>query len=474
MFVHTFDTRVYFPVVKYFKELRFDGVYLASLAAFVEEAPRESLDTIAGVGLRDLRTNKVVRAREVREEIEAVKERFTPERWEEFKADMRWFWESMGRGDYLGSLRDHGGNATPVWIMLVYLLFGFTNAGETTLLLTGLLDPLLLIIAFIAIGRTFGLRSALLCAIVFGATDFPMLGSNWAGATLRFDWYVALALAFCALRTRRYVLGGVLLSLGGLIRAFPALACVFVAVPALWWLGEHLVRQRAIPSREALKTELRPLFRTAAGGVSCAAVLFLLSGLAFSFGESWGTWLDKMSLHRSKPNVNHVGLRTVASYDPDLVARKVMMDKHPEPWTRWQRTQLMTYRARAPLTAVAVGLFVLLTLLASRGARMEQAAATGLLLIPIFFYPANYYFHYIFLLPLLVDDEADRPWRWGWISLCLLAVCALQYPTVGLWTDERFTYQSFILLGAYLAMLLPMAYRRGRTLFRREPVAAVA
>ena len=102
-------------------------------------------------------------------EVDQIKQRFSPERWDEFKKDMRWFWQSMGIGDYLGSLRDHGGNATPVWILITRGLFGFVNANETTLLLTGLLDPVLLALLFIAIGRSFGARAALLCMIVFGA-----------------------------------------------------------------------------------------------------------------------------------------------------------------------------------------------------------------------------------------------------------------------------------------------------------------
>src|SRR6185503_11792284 len=37
MFVHTGDMRIYQPFVKYFDELRYDGVYLASLLAYAED-----------------------------------------------------------------------------------------------------------------------------------------------------------------------------------------------------------------------------------------------------------------------------------------------------------------------------------------------------------------------------------------------------------------------------------------------------
>ena len=36
MFVHATDMRIYQPFVKYFDELRYDGVYLASLLAYAE------------------------------------------------------------------------------------------------------------------------------------------------------------------------------------------------------------------------------------------------------------------------------------------------------------------------------------------------------------------------------------------------------------------------------------------------------
>jgi hypothetical protein len=37
--VHTWDMRHYYPVAKYFRELRFDGLYLASLAAYIDNTP---------------------------------------------------------------------------------------------------------------------------------------------------------------------------------------------------------------------------------------------------------------------------------------------------------------------------------------------------------------------------------------------------------------------------------------------------
>ena len=46
MFVHVTDMRIYQPFAKYFDELRYDGVYLASALAFAEDERGGSIDSI--------------------------------------------------------------------------------------------------------------------------------------------------------------------------------------------------------------------------------------------------------------------------------------------------------------------------------------------------------------------------------------------------------------------------------------------
>lgn len=60
-FVHNYDMRVYFPVAKYFDELRFDGLYLASVKAFFDDVPRASERSYGHVELRDLKTHRTKR-----------------------------------------------------------------------------------------------------------------------------------------------------------------------------------------------------------------------------------------------------------------------------------------------------------------------------------------------------------------------------------------------------------------------------
>jgi len=456
-YVHTYDTRVYFPVAKYFDELGYDGVYWASLLTYVEGKNRP-LSSIGHVLVRDLRNNQMVHARDVLEEIKRVKTRFSEKRWKALKEDMRWFWRSMGSGGYLGSLRDHGGNATPVWLFFANAMWRFSPASETLLLVTGLIDPALLILLFIVIGRVYGLRTALVSLVIFGATDFPMLGSNWGGATMRFTWIVFIGFGACAFKRRHFALGGALLALGALMRAFPVVAVLAFALPGVWAIATAL-RQRQALSVALRDVSLRPLYRATAATVALSLALFLAVGAFFSFSNSWGGWSEKISIHATKPNVNHVGLRTVIGYHPDTVARKVLQQKHPEPWVQWQKLQLSTVEARKPILYLATLFFFALIVIATRGVRLDQAALLGTMLIPIFFYPANYYCHYIFLLPLLVDDNETDGKLWLWTNLWLLAFCAAQYASVYLWTDERFVLQSALLLITYLAILVPFVRR---------------
>jgi len=96
---------------------------------------------------------------ELNDEMLKVRARFTSERWQEFKRDMKYFSDTMGEADYLASLQDHGGDATLAWLVPAHLLLGHLHASEATLTATALIDPLLILLLFFVIARTFGLRA---------------------------------------------------------------------------------------------------------------------------------------------------------------------------------------------------------------------------------------------------------------------------------------------------------------------------
>ncbi len=448
LFVHNFDMRVYYPVAKYFKELRYNGLYQASVAAYVYDDPNVSIDSLNKVELRDLRNHRITRVEQVKSEIMEIPKRFSPERWEAFKTDMRYFRQTMGVGDYLGSMKDHGGNATPLWLAIAHIIFAGTVASNSTLTLGAMLDPIMLILAFVAIWRTFGVRTSLMAVVIFGANDFYMFGSNWAGATLRHDWMVYLALGLCALKTKRWTLGGVLLTLSAAIRVFPAFAMVGVGLAFGWQLYDHYRENGKLPTWPQLLEDYQPQVKTIAGAAVCAVAAFLFSSLVLDF-SSWPECIRKITILDHDPHVNDVSLRAVVAGVNHL--------------------QLVSLGHRAPLHFGLIVLYALGVLAAVRNKPLDQAAAISTIMIPIVFNPANYYAHFIFILPLIAlesarsDKASGKPalsaydgWLWG----TLLLVCVAQYWTT-LTSDLELHFEeaSVLLCGGFIVILVLILYR---------------
>jgi hypothetical protein len=459
--VHNFDMRVYFPVAKYFKELQYDGLYQASVMAYVDDTPGLSLDAVGHVTIRDLKTHHMTRVRDVEREIRAVKARFSPERWQEFLGDMRYFRETMGLRDYLGSMHDHGGNATPVWMALAHVLFAHTQANNEVLWSGALLDPLLLLFAFAAVGRVFGVRTMLLSMVLFGANDYYMFGSNWFGATLRHDWMALLALGACALKRERWFLGGALLAWSALIRAFPAIALLAIMVPAVWWMVEQRKSTGHFPGWAAWRANQAPVLKVLLGATACVTVWFAVSTAMLGF-DAWVQWANKMKLLTSGPHVNHVSLRALVTWDPRYTFEGLQAAPPPDTadWSVWQDRM---FRARRFLYGALVVGYALAVAALARRRRLEQAAILGLMLIPVVSYPANYYAHFVFLLPLLVTE---RPWKEKlpvgladalvWVAATLMCT-ALYWSVLAKELDAHFNEASLVLmltLTAILAALL--------------------
>ena len=460
-FVHTFDMRHYFPLAKYFRELRYDGLYLASLAAYMDNTPDFTADQLAQLRVRDLRTSEIRSASELTSELPGIRSRFTAERWVEFKRDMKYFSDTMGRDDYLGSLADHGGNATPAWILSAFLVFKNAPASEVTLTLAGLIDPILVLFFFLVLARTFGTRVMLYVMVIWGATDFYTFTANFMGSTLRQDWLVALGLGVCAIKRKRPCLGGALIAYSGLIRAFPAMAVLFFMVPLAWFGLDHLLSKKRLPSLAEWRACQRPALRACFGAAVCVVTLVALTLVMFGFAGSWMAWQEKIGHHATDPSTNNVGLRNVLAFDPDFSAERLIAKHQAAPDAEWVRTQRLTFADRSPLFYGVLLVVSALALLACRGRSLEQAALMGLLLVPFYFYPSNYYCHFVFLLPLAVAGaREDRDRSFAWVFIALAALCVGQVFTLReTWVDLRYTYQSLLLLMAFVAIMARIAWQ---------------
>ncbi|MGC4090370.1 MAG: hypothetical protein QM756_21325 [Polyangiaceae bacterium] len=378
-FVHTYDMRVYQPFARFFDELQYDGVYLASVLAFAEDQRNGSLESMSHIEVRSLATHRVQRVGDIGQDIQALRKRFTDERWKLLKKDMLYFEETMGP-EFIGTLTDHGANATPVWVFFARLMLGHSEASERLLTFAGLADGLLLILMGVAMWRTFGLWPTLVAMTVFGANDLYMFGTNWSGATLRHDWLALLGFGACALKSERWTLAGACLALAAIIRAFPAAALLGVSIPAIWWLIEYWQNNKKLPGYKDVLEAHPETVRVIIGAVGTMVVAFLLTSVLYGF-HTWGNWWEKVTLLNRDVGVNEVSLRALVA-GADGNAGRVLA-------------------ARRALHVAAILICVGTIFVLGRRRPLHQAMVLGLPLALVIWNPSNYYSHLVFLLAVL-------------------------------------------------------------------------
>ena len=421
MFVHAGDMRIYQPFVKYYDELRYDGIYLASALAFAEDERGGSLAAIAGTRVRDLRDFRLRTVGELTDEITKVRQHFSPERWEAFKRDIKFFRGAMGP-DFLNTLDDHGANAPPAWVWVTRLFLGHVTASETTLTLAGLFDGLLFLAMAWAIARSFGLLPMLVAMTVFGATELYNFGTNWAGATLRHDWLALLAFAACALRRQRWVLAGALLGFGTTLRVLPVVGLLGVAAPAVAWLATQLWQRRR-PTLGELMAQHRPAVRVLGAAAATMVATILITGVLYGF-SAWSEWWVRITLYNQELAVNEVNLRMLIT-GVDQLAPALM-------------------RERLPVYVLAEIGAIVVVLLAARNRPLDEAMLLGLPLALVLLHPVNYQDHFVFLVVLL--GARDRLLT---VAAPLLVMCVGGYWAV-LDPDatRRFELMTVLLFGA--------------------------
>jgi hypothetical protein len=455
-FVHTADMRQNFPTAKYFRELGYDGAYLASLAAYAEDNP-EFAQRMADVRVRDLRDGQIRLARDLGSDLAQVRSRFSPERWQSFRNDMRYFANAMGEAEYLAAMQDHGTEATPAWLLPASLVLGHVPASEGILTFTGLLDPLLLLLLFYVVGRTFDWRVMMYLVVLWGVSDFPNWGTNMMGSTLRLDWVLALGFGLCALKAQRSVLGGVLLAYAALSRVYPTHAAAFLAVPILWFVIDYWRQHKRVPRFTDLRDSQRPALRALAGAAGGALGILLLSSLFFGVG-SWGAWREHAQTFVDVPYANSMGVRTLVAFDSSTSAAALAQKQTPNLWGEWERLQNITFNARYPLFVLALLAATALALVACRKRNLMQVSLIGLLLVPFYSYAANPLYQFVFLLPLLMvgtvaPGERDRPFALAVVALLALAV-GQSLSQAEIWNDLRYADQTFLLVAAVVLILL--------------------
>lgn len=418
---------------RYFEELGYDGLYVASLRAQQQIAPGQPVQR----KLRDLRSNRVRLASKLSDHADEVRARFDAERWRSFVADHRHFVRAMRPSDLAAMRRDHGYNPTPAWTFVAQRLQGDGRFLARTLRRLAAVDTLLLAVAFAVVFRTFGWRAGCLSLVVFGlcyAGRFKWIG----GAFLRFDWLAALMLSVCALERGRAATAGALLGYATAVRLFPAAFLFGPAVAALaaWWRGE------------------RPRWplRLAAGFVAALAVAFAVGSLAGRGPVAWGEFAERMQLYQVSVARNAVGFEWVVLFGGETVERAAWNLSEPRTWHLQREDVVRRKQARRPPLLALQAL--LLALLAAAVWRAPPARAAVLSMVALFTVTSSacYYWSLLLLAPLALSWPAVAG---------LLVVNAAMYGLHPVEGDKlvRYGLLSWAMTGLFLAWLLPDALR---------------
>ena len=411
----------YYLGAKYFPELGYGDLYTAMLRAEAEVYANR----FKTVEARDLHTGEMVHIRVLLESSAPVKGRFTPERWEAFKADVAFFREALGT-QYATLYQDHGFNPTPLWPAIGGFLANRVPAGSATgIFLLTLIDPALILAAFAAVFWAFGLETALLAAIhfcvIFGA------GFGWTGgAFLRFLWFFGVVAGFAALSKGKHATAGALIALATVLRIFPVFFAAGLLAKAI---GDGLMHG-------GIERGYRRFF--AAFGLTAVLLVGLTVG---EFGA--GAWYDfrrNMDEHRTTVSPNMVGLTGLLAYkdNPPLVTQEELREIRDRR-ERIYRAQLMTVFALAVVVCAAASPFV----------DDLAAAALG---APLIFVGLNLASYYYAFLVVLVLAHRGHPRRLALVFTAEAVSHAL------LLFEEReavlFLYRSLVLL--YLFLALPL------------------
>lgn len=363
-YYHRWDQYHYYMGAKYFRELGYSGLYKCSAIA------QEELGVVNYTHEDTGRPMQVDFAKEVRHPdkkirnlggdnllmpaasvldnpVEECKKNFSPERWELYKEDVKFFRIAADKGYWEDMQKDHGYNPPPVWTIAGHYLANLHPATTRYLQLLAAFDIAYILGMFGALFWAFGWRVFAVAAILWGCqSSAPFYWTG--GAFLRQDWLFFLVLAACLTRKRYYKLAGASMVYAGLLRVFPGLAVI-------GWLtvaGAYLLRHKRMAKHHQ---------RMLLGGVLAAAVLIPLSLHVAGKTSYQQFYRHTILVHDQTPLTNHMGLRVLVAHKPGTDAESGRMKytkdtKLIDPFEVWKRMRNERY---AKYRLVAYGIIAL-------------------------------------------------------------------------------------------------------------------
>lgn len=441
-YVHAHENFHYRLGSKYFDELGYDGLYLASLAAEMGDNPQHAVQPI----MRGLHDDRIVSTAELMPYKEDVVQRFSADRWEAFLKDHQHFLKIMSAERLEKARLDHGFNATPTWIFMGKLLSGWLPINQPSLFFLSLVDAVLMAVAFFVVYRTYGLQTLALSLAIFA------LGYGWrfhwtGGGYLRLDWLAALLIAICLLKQERFTWAGALIGYAAMIRLFPVL---LLFGPLVLVVKSLLVTQR-------LPYWAWPFARGLILSVVVCLALGTLAGRGLGAWQEFGSNIIK---HQQTRLTNRVGLENLILYDADVFQRKFVDYSLIEPFSPW-KTHLENLKKERWIDYYSLAaIFLLVTAAAAWRESVYGASVLGCVAVFSLLTPTCYYWSLLALVPLQNTKNGA--------TMLLLALNLLFIGVHFLYSssEQRFGVVSWGLAFFFLAWTLPNvleAWRESRS-----------
>jgi hypothetical protein len=466
---HPWEFFHYFLGSKYHRELGYSRLYACTAVAQSELGPAMEKEVRARK-MRNLDTNVLEPAAVALGNPDACTSRFTPQRWEDFKRDVRYFRNSNELEYWNRMQTDHGYNPPPVWTLLGHALASLHAADVPFFKVLAALDLALLVAMFLAVYWAFGWR-VLCVALVFWGCQYPA-SFGWTGsAFLRQDWIFWLVVTACLLKKGWHGAAGATMAYSTLLRVFPGLLLAGPAAVAGW----HLWRHRRLASSHR---------RMAAGGLLATAVLVVVSLATFGEGSYTDFWRH-IHVHNSTPLPNHMGLKTIFSHSLD---GRMKHDLHfgeslprggessrvivlaPAPWVvpsriswpegrvdpflKWTETRRRHFAAWKPVYVVAaLGVLAATVYVLRRVRSLWISLSLSLGLCVSVAELTNYYYAMFVLAALLA--RLSRGFERGALLVAGLSQLLVSGPLM-IFDDDRYTAQSVLFVLYALACLLSL------------------
>jgi len=438
-YYHRHELYHYYLGSKYFSEVGYDHLYTCTAIAEVEQGRGPQ---IRKRQIRDLSAKNLIiptTSTYIFDDPGQCKNRFTEQRWEDFKKDIAWF-EQSARGDYWEKMQqDHGYNPPPVWTMAGKFFANMAPAGDTFFKLLSLIDIGLQLGAVLLINWAFGWRTMAI-ATVFWGCNAPANFYWTGGAFMRQDWIFLAIASVCLTRKRHFMLGGAALTWSALLRVFPVVMFGGVGLIMLFtWLRTHRFQ--------------RSQLRFVAGAALAAAVL-VPSSMAATSTHAYQDFAAHIGLHKDTPLTNHMGLETMLVHNWDGRMVFTRDDRLDDPFEGWKTGRTERKAALRPLFLVLnLGLLGWLAWALHRTRLLWIGMALTVPLIPCLSNLTCYYYSIFLVVAVLYRVRPS-------LGPTFLALAGASQVLLWrfYWIDDKYTAESYLFFAFCLCALY--AYSR--------------